>query len=61
MLFYLSIHTIHLSNAISASIFMVFYVRILNFASSMFTYWSFVILGTRLIELNVLLLYFEVP
>jgi len=61
VLFYPSIHIIHLLKSVSASINLLFYIRILNFSNSMFTYWSSVILGSRLVELNTLFLYFEVP
>jgi hypothetical protein len=61
VMFFFFIHIIHLLKSVSASIILVFYIRIVNFSNSIFTYWSYVILGNRLIELNTLFLYFEVP
>jgi hypothetical protein len=49
VLFYPSIHIIHLLKSVSASIILVFYIRIVNFSNSLFTYWSSVILVSRLI------------
>jgi hypothetical protein len=61
VLFYPSIHIIHLLKSVSASVILVLCIRILNFSNSMFTYWSSVILGSRLVELSTLFPYFEVP